>query len=91
MVRAPKSTEAKRSESGAQPRDQGPVPMEAVQTPQPSAAEPQPVKPKFAPLSAYEQSGKRLEFRRVSRCVDSVQQEKSCWSLQSMHAESCSK
>lgn len=37
----------------------------AVQTPQPSAAEPQPVKPKFAPLSVYEQSGKRLEFRRV--------------------------
>lgn len=67
MVRAPKSTEAKRA-SDAQPRDDGAAPMEeaaAVAPPQPSGSEPKPAKPTFAPLSSYEQNGKKLEFRRV--------------------------
>ena len=65
MVRAPKSAEAKG-------RHDGTAPMEdavAVSPPQPSGGEPTPAKPKFAPLSAYEQSGKRLEFRRVPLCT----------------------
>jgi hypothetical protein len=66
MVRAPKSAEA------AKGRHDGAAPMEdasAASPPQPSGGEPMPAKPKFAPLSAYEQSGKRMEFRRVRPCA----------------------
>ena len=45
------------------------VPMDADNTLLDPAA---PSKPQFAPLSAYEQNGKKLEFRRV--CIDAVLQ-----------------
>lgn len=61
MVRAPKGAEAKATRDGAAPMEEA----TAVVPPQPSGGEPMPAKPKFAPLSAYEQSGKRMEFRRV--------------------------
>lgn len=44
----------------------GPVPMDS-NAEAAGAAEPAgPSKPQFAPLSAYEQNGKKIEFRRVS-------------------------
>ncbi|KAK9805008.1 hypothetical protein WJX73_000773 [Symbiochloris irregularis] len=38
----------------------------AVDREAPSGASAEPLKPKFAPLSAFEQNGKKIEFRRVS-------------------------
>lgn len=40
----------------------GPVPMDSNTE---AAAAAEPSKPQFAPLSAYEQNGKKTEFRRV--------------------------
>ena len=62
MVRAPRGADPKATRDGAAPMEEA----AAVVPPQPSGGEPTPAKPKFAPLSAYEQSGKRMEFRRVS-------------------------
>ena len=43
-------------------REAGPM---ALDGPEPAVEPLQPLKPKFAPLSAHEQNGKRLDFRRV--------------------------
>ena len=60
----------------------GPVPMDS-NTEAAGAAEPAgPSKPQFAPLSAYEQNGKKIEFRRVCSSHSSSTWMLPYWSLQ---------
>ena len=67
MPRPPKRSEARRSGSEemevAASIKSAADPEEVAKREQPEA---RPLLPKFKPLSAFEQSGKKLEFRRVS-------------------------
>lgn len=66
MPRAPKRSELRRS-GGAVMQEAGPVVEAASHAEVAKGEQPEsvPLQPKFAPLTAFEQSGKKLEFRRV--------------------------
>ncbi len=66
MPRAPKRSELRRS-GGAVMQEAGPVAEAASHAEVAKGEQPEsvPLQPKFGPLTAFEQSGKKLEFRRV--------------------------
>lgn len=70
MPRAPKKLEARQGDDDVVMETGTAVtaadPEEVAKGEQPEA---RPLLPKFAPLSAYEQNGKKLEFRRVCAAI----------------------
>lgn len=67
----------------------GPVPMDSNAEPAGAAEPAGPSKPQFAPLSAYEQNGKKIEFRRVSSSQLSSVWEPFYWSICLMYTCLC--